>query len=529
MSDTAGTSSSPGAAATPGVPGTPGTSGGTESAGGLAGDVGRGIAWSTVSNLVLRLGSLATGIVLARLLSPEQFGVYAVALTVQAILMTLADLGLSADLIRTPDPERKKATVGTLGLVTGGIMTVVMATTAHQFAGIMGSPQAGDVILLLSFTLLLGGAGVVPLAMMQRRFEQKKLLVISIVDFIIGTAITFAFLLTGWGVISLAIGRVAAQCVSLVLQFILAKERPRYGFDRELVGPILRFGLPIAGANMLSWSLLNIDNVVISRVAGPVSLGFYVLAFNVSSWPMTAIGQVIRSVSLPAFARSEDRSRALTTATALTWAVAFPAGAFLAVLSGPLIEFVYGAKWAAAAPVLAALGIFGALRAVFDVFASYLLSRGSSGAVLWIQLIWFVALVPSIILATIWFGIVGAGWVHLVVGVVIVLPCYAVAIHRGGGRLGDLARVSWQPVAAMLLAGPTALLVAALIPVSGLALLAGGLAGGGVYALLMFRWVLRRIRAAKAISEHASASSPTQVTDDQGAPAIPGPTDGMDR
>ena len=67
--------------------------------------------------------------------------------------------------------------------------------------------------------------------------------------------------------------------------------RPLFGFDRTVARSALRFGLPLAIANMLSWALLNVDNVVISRTSGVVALGFYVLAFNVSSWPMTAIGR----------------------------------------------------------------------------------------------------------------------------------------------------------------------------------------------------------------------------------------------
>ena len=88
-------------------------------AAGLTQQIRRGLAWSSLNNLVLRAGSFLVGIVLARLLTPEQFGVYAIALTVQAVLMTLADLGLSADLVRSDDPERRAPSVGLLGLVSG--------------------------------------------------------------------------------------------------------------------------------------------------------------------------------------------------------------------------------------------------------------------------------------------------------------------------------------------------------------------------------------------------------------------------
>jgi lipopolysaccharide exporter len=469
----------------------------------LAEDVRSGLVWSTVSSLVLRVSSLAVGIVLARLLTPEEFGIFAVALTVQSILMTIVDFGLTADLIRSEDPARKAPTVATLGLVIGALLTAAMIVTSQFIADVMGSPASAGTIAVLAVTLLLGGAGVVPYAMLQRRLHQKQLFIISLVDFTISTSLTIGLVLAGQGVISLAIGRVVAQTVTLGLQFLFARMRPRYGFDREILSPVLAFGLPVAAANLLSWGLLNVDNIVVSRMAGPTALGFYVLAFNISNWPMSVIGQVVRSISLPLFSRSTGAAKyiVLGRTCALTWALALPAGAFLAVLSVPLIEVVYGAKWIPSAPVLAALGLFGALRALFDLFASYLLAKGASRAVLWTQVTWVVALVPGIIIATSSFGIVGAGWVHLIVAVVFVLPVYLIALRRNGIGLGGLFIVCWQPVAAMVPAGLISLAVAARFEDALWSLLVGGLCGGAVYAVLMYRWVIKRVRLTAAPSE----------------------------
>ena len=100
----------------------------------LASTAVRGAAWSGVSTILLKLGGLVVGVILARILAPEQFGVYAVALTVQAILMTVADLGLSADLIRTAHPERIAPTVATLGLLSGSVLTVTTALLSGPLA-----------------------------------------------------------------------------------------------------------------------------------------------------------------------------------------------------------------------------------------------------------------------------------------------------------------------------------------------------------------------------------------------------------
>jgi lipopolysaccharide exporter len=453
----------------------------------------RGAAWSGLSTIMLRLGSLVVGIIMARLLAPEQFGVYAVALTVQSILITVADLGLSADLIRTDRPERIAPTVATLGLTSGALMTVGTIASSTALAGLLGSVDAAPAIAVLSLTLLLAGASVVPYAYLQRRFQQRQIFLVGVADFVVSTTVTLTLIALGFGVLGLAIGRVAAQIVSSTMQFALARVKPRYGIDRTVLRPVLAFGLPIAGANLLSWALLNVDNIVLARVAGATALGYYVLAFNISSWPMSALAQVVRSISLPYFARTGDRSGGLAAVTAVAWAGALPAGAVLAALSEPLIEVVYGVKWLPAAPVLAALGFYGSLRVAFDIFAGYLYARGRSAPVLWIQIVSLVALVAAMIFATHAYGILGAAWAHVAVAVGIVLPGYAIALRGSGVRIAELIRAAWWPTVVALPVVAVALVANFALDEALPALLAGGTGALVVYGLLMWPWLRRRI------------------------------------
>ncbi|MCR2764202.1 lipopolysaccharide biosynthesis protein [Microbacterium sp. zg.B48] len=455
----------------------------------------RGAAWSGVSTIVLRLGGLVVGIILARLLSPEEFGVYAVALTVQAILITVADLGLSADLIRTDDPERIAPTVATLGLTSGAVMTAITLASSGVIAELLGSPAAAPTIAVLSITLVLAGATVVPYAMLQRRFQQRELFYVGVADFVVSTTVTLALVAIGLGPLGLAIGRVAAQCVSTLMQFLLARVVPRFGVNRSVVGPVLAFGLPIAAANLLSWALLNVDNIVLARVAGVTALGYYVLAFNISSWPMSALSQVVRSISLPYFSRTGSGSEGLSSVVAVAWAGALPAGAVLAALSAPLIEVVYGPKWLPAAPVLAALGLYGSLRVVFDIFAGFLYARGLSRPVLWVQIVWLVVLVVGMIFATRAFGIIGAGWVHVVVAVVVILPAYAIALRAAGVRFTTVLRAAWWPTVAAVPAVGVAIAARVFLSDPVFAVLVGGLGAVVVYLLVGWPWLRAHARA----------------------------------
>ncbi|WP_426516479.1 lipopolysaccharide biosynthesis protein [Diaminobutyricibacter sp. McL0618] len=453
-----------------------------------------GAAWSGVSTVVLRLGGLVVGIVLARLLAPEQFGVYAVALTVQGILMTVADLGLSADLIRSDEPDRIAPTVATLGLTAGTVTMLATAASSTGLASLLDSPQAGPAIAVLSLTLLLAGGTVVPFAMLQRRFQQRELFFVGVADFVVSTTVTLLLVALGFGVMGLAIGRVAAQCVSSTMQFLLARVVPRFSIDRTVVKGVLAFGLPIAAANLLSWALLNVDNIVLARVAGATALGYYVLAFNVSSWPMSALSQVVRSISLPFFSRSQGGSHAFAVVAAVAWAGALPAGTVLAALSFPLIEVLYGARWLPGAPVLAALGLYGSLRVAFDISAGYLYSQGRSRPVLWIQIVWLVALVGAMVAATQAFGIRGAGWAHVIVAVAVILPAYLIALKLSGVRIGELARFAWIPTVATIPAVAAAVAATLLIRDPLPALMAGGAAALAIYAALIWPWLRRMLR-----------------------------------
>lgn len=492
----------------------------------VSGGIRRGLAWSGISSLVLRLGTFAVGIFLARMFTPEQFGLFAVVLTVQTVLMTLADFGLSTDLIRSADHRRKAPTVATFALVISAVLTAGMMAGAQPIADLLGAPGAGPVLAVMSLTLLIAGIGVVPFATLQRNFRQKQVFLIAVADFVVGTALIVVLVLAGWGVMALAVSRVVAQLVAVVLQFALAGDRPRFGLDWTIARGAVLFGAPVAGANLLSWALLGADKVLVSSLAGATALGFYFLAFNIANWPMSALGQVVRSVSLPAFSRvaAGARDRSLATALAPVWAVAVLAGLMIVLLAAPTIEVVYGARWLAAAPLLMLLGGFGVLRTVLDLATSYLLARGESGRVFWLQVAWMVLLVPALVVAILYGGGHGAAVTQLATGVVL-LGVYARALARAGADMRAAWSSFWPPLAAAVPAA-AATWLATLPVVQPLAdLLVGGLVGTAVYAGLLWTWMRARLSAARRLGADDQIEAPSEDwTDTRSTPDRPAPT-----
>lgn len=468
----------------------------------LRGRVRRGLAWGFVNSITMRFATMATGIVLARLLTPDAFGAFAVALVIQTILINFADLGMSADLVRNSEWLRRTPTVASISLFAGVVLSGAMITGAPVLASSLGSQRAAPVIAVMSLSLVIAGAGVAPYAKLQREFQQSRYFFIVLTSFLLGSGVTIV-LITGfkWGAMALAVGKLVEQTCSVCLQFAVTRTKPRFGFDRSVARSALAFGLPVCGANGLSWLVLNVDYIVVGHTAGTVTLGLYVLAFNMSSWPVNALVQAVRNVALPGFSRLDRASsvRSFVSSFALVFAAGLLVAALLAPLAHPTVSFVYGARWLRCAGALGVLAVFGAMRVVFDLMATFLIARGGSRPVLLVQVVWVMALAPAMMVGVHLWGIVGAGVAHVFIAVAVVLPAYAVALSRHGVSLPSLARAAAPPICAAVVTG---LAVWACTRVGNHvpwhAIVLGGCVGVLVYAGLLHRWLRARLSAASA-------------------------------
>jgi PST family polysaccharide transporter len=463
----------------------------------ISGRVRRGLGWSTAGNLTLRVGNFLVSILMARLIAPEQFGVFAVALTIWSVLGTLAEFGLGADLVRARDVERRIPTVTTVGLVTSGVLGISMLLSAGPVADAFESPDSASVIRLMSLSLLIFGFSIVPTALLQREFRQRTLFAVNGAA-MVTSAGTMTFLaLQDLGPAALAWGQIANQLVIVVGAHVATRRLPRLGFDPAIARESASFCLPLALANLLSWLLISVDNLIVARVMTPVELGLYVLAFNVSSWPMNAIGQSIRAVALPAFSRLDTReaqSRSLVGVSGPVAAVSAWMGITLATLATPLVVLLYGDRWREAGAALTGLAVFGALRIMFDLLATFLIAIGASRSVLLVQIWWLLIMLPAMYVGVSRYGLAGAGWTHVVVGLGAVLPAYLLCLH--------LARVDWlgflsgcvRPALMSVPATLACVLVVDHMATPQAALLAGCASVVLLYAVPVAPWVTRQLR-----------------------------------
>jgi O-antigen/teichoic acid export membrane protein len=410
-------------------------------------------------------------------------------------VLSFNELGVSLAIVRWPgDPKAIAATVNTISLVASTAIAGATYVLAAPFAAAMGERGATHVVQLLGLSVILSGAVASPAALMQRQFKQSTRMLIDQVTVWVGALSSIGLAIAGAGAMSLAVGRIAGAGIGAILFIRLSPEPYRLGLDRGQVGPLLRFGLPLAGASVVVFAISFADQIVVGRMLGSTALGFYVLAFNLSQWPVTVFSQPLRNVAPATFSRLQHEPEAMRGAfrsiIGLLAAVTFPVCLLLAGAAGPIVGFVYGGAWAPAASVLAWLGILAAFKILYELAYDYLVVIGASRAILGLQVATLVSLIPALMLGVDASGITGAAAAQVAVAAGVMLPLYVVLFARAGlNPLRLLGRI-WLPavIAGGVYAG--ALGISALLPADLPACLAAG-----VVALLALAGLILRDRA----------------------------------
>ncbi|WP_168207294.1 oligosaccharide flippase family protein [Microlunatus elymi] len=466
-----------------------------------AGAVRSGAMWSAANTIFVKLVTIAITAIVLRIVTPREFGVFAVAATVYAIVSSFSDFGLGSCLQRRDfDPRKIGPTVVALALVTTTSLGIATMMMAGPLATVMGAPDAAGAVRVLALSIILNGVFTAPTALAARDFRQRLVFSSSLVGFVPANASLVLLAVHGDGTMAFAWSRVIGQLCSGAFLAWQLRAFVRPNIDRSQLKMILRFGVPLAGANLINFTFLNLDYIFVGHRMGPIVLGVYMLAFNTASWATSVLSSTVNTVAMPAFSqvgKDETALRsALATAARSVGLVAFPISALTIALAGPLITTVYGRQWTAAVPVLQILGAYGALFVISLLFANLLVGTGRTAVLMAVQAGWLILLLPAMWAGAAWDGLRGVATAHVVVVTVAILPAYMILIRRiaPGGPVAMLHALK-GPLMAAIVAGVIARLTEIVISQNIVALLVGGLAGGLCYLVLSWGAILEQVTA----------------------------------
>lgn len=395
-----------------------------------------GFKWAFLSAGGQALLSLAVVMILARLLTPQDFGQLAVALIFITLADTVVRRGLGQALIQRFElTQRHIATGLTLSLAAGVLLAAALWGLAPWFARLIGEPEAAPILRTLSFATVLTGAGVVSEHRLHRDLRFRPLMTAAIGSQAIGNGLVAILLaLMDHGVWALVWGTLARTAVFSLAVIAFAPPPRGLGAGRREAAELLHTGTgftALALFNVLSTQGLNL---VIARTLGATPFGLYTLALALAMVP-TRISSVLSSVLRPAMALRQRRTDRLSTVhlngiEVLSLAT-LPASLMIAVSAPEIVAVVLGEQWDGAVPALRILALVGALQSFNALHVPVIQALGAVYRETWRRALFFVLLLGGAWFASRW-GLLG---VVIAVGAVRFV-LHALLVHLVLGLLG---------------------------------------------------------------------------------------------
>jgi PST family polysaccharide transporter len=460
--------------------------------------------WIFANGVSTRAGMAVIGLVVARMVSPHEFGAVAVAMVALLGIRSVDHLGAGRAIVRwIGDPGEVVPTVTTISLISAAAIYAGCYTAAPAFASLMGAPAAARVIRILALSVVISAVAAASAALLERRSPRALRVLADQAGTWVAVAVTIGLVATGHGLISLAVGVLAGSAVSAAACITFAPAGLRIGFGSYHARAVLRAGLPFAASSVLFFAATNADLVVIGHLLPATSLGFYLLAVSAASWPVGLCSQPVRDIAPGAFARFRQSRRiggsAFVATANLLACLTAPVCILISCSAGYLVELGYGPEWAPAAGALTWLAPLAALRVLYQLTFHFIGARISPRVRLEFQFAFLVALVPSVVAGVRRDGIEGAAIAQVAVCVLLLVPYYLRKMVHAGLRMRVVAARLALWLAAAAGVGVIALAIRhATVPGErvglGLAAVAViGIMGGLAYRM---RTVLRAVRSA---------------------------------
>jgi O-antigen/teichoic acid export membrane protein len=426
----------------------------------------RGIGWSATSQLAQLLMSILISAILARLLTPSDFGLIAMVVVFSNFVAIFSNFGLTSAIVQKKEiSDETLSSTFWINVGLGALLTIAMAASAPLIAAFYSQPRLTPLVVFIATTFFIASFGNVQSALLTKRMNFKALAVIGICAIGISGPIAIFLAFSGYGVWSLAWYTVLSAFVTVVFTWIYARWVPHFLFGLQHVKGLLGFGANLTGFGFVNYFTLNMDNLLVGRFLGSAPLGFYNLAYNLLVFPTSNISNVVGRVMFPALSTIQHDKQlvrdAYVTANRYIAAVSFPLMIWVLVMAPQLIRVVYGPKWISVIPLVQIFALAGIEQSIGTNVGWIFLSQGRTDVLFKVGVFTTVMVVISFVVG-LRGGVEGVVIAYTVAIYLAAYPVFAIAF-----RLIDLKiKYALAPLWSVTLAALTLGIASSLLRIS---------------------------------------------------------------
>lgn len=343
-----------------------------------------GLFWSFFSQGGRYIGQFIITAILARFLSPNDFGLLAMATVFINFAMIFSEMGISSALIQKQDTtSRHYYSAFWLNIIVGICLTLIIIVSSTAIAKFYKRPELKSILSVISINFFIASFAIVKQALLTKEMDFRKLATIDMVAVIISGIAGILLAYKGFGVWSLVFQSIIFTSLNTIILWLLSPWRPRLIFAKSDIKDIFRFSANLTGFNIVNYFARNIDYLLIGKFLGSQALGYYMLAYRLMLMPIYGISVSISRVIYPAFSKIQSdfekvKSSYLKMVKAISL-VTFPAMLTLIILAPEFVSVVFGEKWAPATLLIQILSICGMLQSVSAILGNIRLSQGRAG------------------------------------------------------------------------------------------------------------------------------------------------------
>ncbi|MES2987766.1 MAG: lipopolysaccharide biosynthesis protein [Pseudomonadota bacterium] len=414
--------------------------------------------WNYAGNTARLLLQFTIGVILARLLGPQAFGLVAIAMLLIGLGQLFVDFGFNSAIIQSREIARGDVDfVFTMQIAIGAAMTGLVLVAAGPIAGFFGEPAAAPVVGAMAWMFVLRAIGQTAAALLGRELRFKALQLGAIISYLVGyAAIGLPMAFYGYGVWSLVAAQLVQTGMSTVIAVFMVGGLHRFSL-RGGRGDLFRFGGLVISANISSWFLSNSDALIVGHVNGATPLGFYNRAQNLAGVPMGAVVGGMQGVLFASASRAQDNHEALRSGLlACVGLFVLLSGSVLlavAAASDTVILALYGKQWEQTAALLTPLCVAMAINGILAFIGPVLMGIGRVDKEVKAQWLSVLMMVPAI------YGVAHISLVAMAWTVVLV---YFIRMCLLSYALQSSVQFGWKEVAQAIIA-PLIVAVAAAV------------------------------------------------------------------
>jgi len=343
-----------------------------------------GLKWSAFSKLLAQLFTWASTLIVIRILTPEEYGLMALATILISFLTLLYEMGLGSAIV-----QAKKISKDDLKNIFGFVLLINLIlclasiVLAYPIAGFFNEPQLVIFIQVLSVKFILIAFSIIPSSLLLREMNFKSKSLIDLIATISGSIITLTLAIMNFGIWALIAGNIGISIVALCGLFFVKPYFSTPGFSLKRIKRHIYFGGIVTTERILWFLYTQADNIIIGKILGKQTLGLYSVAMDLSSLPMQKLNAIINQVAFSAFAKIQEDKKQLTHAmsNAIRYIglLSFPIFSGLFITAEEFVPVVLGEKWLEVTLPIMVLSLIMPIRMISNIYPTFLRAIGKPG------------------------------------------------------------------------------------------------------------------------------------------------------